>query len=1025
MSSYGLSFESPGYLALLAAVPVVWWLSFRGLAALGPVRRIVALGLRTLVLALFVLALAEMQLVHTTDRLTVIYLLDQSASIPQERRETMVDYVNAAVGAHREHRDRVGVIVFGREATVEVPPFDDDVVLAGVESSVDPNYTDLAAAMRLAQASFPEDASKRVVLVSDGDENLGDALEQAHTLAGAGVGIDVVPVHYPRGGEVIVERVSVPGAIREGQPFDLRVVLTNTREAGEGDSGVARGRLAIWRRSEGRSDLVGESEIELPPGPQGKRAFNVQQELEASGFYEYEAVFTPERPDDDTMPQNNRATSFAQIRGKGKVLLIEDEDAPGQFDRLVQTLRRQSFGNGDAGGQKLEVTVMPTSELFTNLAALQDYDSVILANVPRERFTDRQVSMLVHNTHAMGAGLIMLGGPSGFGAGGWANTELEKAMPVDFHVKSSKVVPRGALAMIMHASEMPQGNFWQKKIAEEALKALGPRDYCGVIHYDSGVGCTWLWKPPMSEVGRSRLLMLDFLGRMVPGDMPDFDPGLRMAEQALTALPDAAVKHMIVISDGDPTPPTNPVVRVLANSKITVSTVEVACHPGAQWTTMRDLAGATGGKHYKVQNASALPKIFQREARRVAQPLIYENPAGVAPQIRYPHEMLRGIKEPPRVTGFVMTTRKENPLVEVALISPQPGSEDNRTLLASWTYGLGKTVAFTTDAGTRWTADWTRWPQYDKLFGQMVVWSMRPVADAGKFTVSTDVEGSEVRVIVTALDKDDEYLNFLDMSGVVVAPESDAEGLETEPRSEALDLRLEQTAPGRYVGTFPAREPGSYFVSIQPGLGIEPIRTGVNVPYSDEFRGRGTNAALLGQLAELVPQGGRRGEVIDWPAHVDDVEPLLAVNTFRHDLLRATASQDAWHWLVLAGSCLFFFDVFVRRVQVGFAWVPVLAAKVRDRLLRRTTGDEKSEVLDRLRSSKAEVTDRVEQLRASTRFEPSPEAGEAATLDEFRAPPTPARPSPEQPSLASEKEEESYTERLLRAKKRLWKKTDE
>ncbi|MFH1918622.1 MAG: VWA domain-containing protein, partial [Planctomycetota bacterium] len=887
MLDYDISFESPWYLLLLAVVPVVWWFSFKGLAALGLGRRLVSLGLRSLVLVAFILAVAEIQLVHTNDQLTVIYLLDQSLSIPADRREAMVDYVNEAIERHREGEDQVGVIVFGRDAAIEIPPFDDDVQIARVESELDPDHTDLARAMRLAQASFPEDASKRIVLVTDGNENLGDAAEQAQRLVGAGVGIDVLPVRYQERGEVIVERVTIPGNVREGQPFDLRVVVTNTKQPAGSDAGAVPGRLVVKRRAEGRAQVISDDEVTLLPG---KQVYAVQQDIDASGFYQYEAEFVPSRPEDDTMQQNNRATTFAHIRGKGKVLVIEDEDTPGEFERFIRTLRRQSVEGEQLGGQKLEVTVRDSKQLFAGLAELQQYDAVILANVPRERFSDQQIRMLVRNTQQLGAGLVMLGGPNSFGAGGWTNTELEKAMPVDFQIQDAKVVPRGALAMVMHASEMAQGNHWQKKISEEALKALGPRDYCGVIHYDNAAGCAWLWKPGLCVVGGNSQQMLGRIDRMVPGDMPDFDPGMKLAFDGFKKVPDAAVKHMIVISDGDPSRPGRAVVNALANSKITVSTVAVGCHGPAGSKTLADLARATGGKYYSVQNAKALPKIFQREARRVAQPLIYENPLGVRPYVKFHHEITSGIGQTlPPIKGFVMTTRKDNPLVEVALVSPQPGAERNRTILASWTYGLGKAVAFTSDAGARWATDWTDWENYDKFFGQMVVWAMRPPADEGKFTVATDVEDGQVRVVITALDQDDEFLNFLDMSANVVRP---------GPELSTTELEIEQTAPGRYVGSFPARDSGSYFVMINPGAGKAPLRTGVNVPYSDEFRGRATNDPLLGQLAGLVPEGGTVGKLIEGPQSFDDG----AVNTFRHDLSKATSSQPVWHFLVLVGS---------------------------------------------------------------------------------------------------------------------------
>ena len=108
-------------------------------------------------------------------------------------------------------------------------------------------------------------------------------------------------------------------------------------------------------------------------------------------------------------------------------------------------------------------------------------------------FRDEQIEMLVRNTQQMGAGLVMLGGPNSFGAGGWANTKLEDAMPVDFQIKNAKIEAVGALVLVMHASEMAAGNHWQKVVAREAIQALGPMDYCGLLHWDDFGRETWLW----------------------------------------------------------------------------------------------------------------------------------------------------------------------------------------------------------------------------------------------------------------------------------------------------------------------------------------------------------------------------------------------------------------------------------------------------------------------------------------------------------------------------------------------------
>ena len=228
-----LVFNSPWYLLLLLLLPPMWWFSFRSLSGLGRWRRMMALALRTFVLVMIVAALAEMQFQRTSDRLTVIYLLDQSLSIPEARRAAMIRYTNASIREQRQDAkdDRAGVIVFGRNAEVEVPPVDFDIQLTQrVESQLDPEFSNLSSAMQRAMAMFPHDAAKRIVLVTDGNQNIGDALEEARSMADAGVSIDVMPVPLEQQTEVSVETVALPADVRLDQPFELRVVLNNATE---------------------------------------------------------------------------------------------------------------------------------------------------------------------------------------------------------------------------------------------------------------------------------------------------------------------------------------------------------------------------------------------------------------------------------------------------------------------------------------------------------------------------------------------------------------------------------------------------------------------------------------------------------------------------------------------------------------------------------------------------------------------------------------------------------------------------
>src|SRR4051812_4739785 len=546
-----LVFNNPWYLLLLAILPVMWWFGFGSLSGLGRWRRLMAIGLRTFVVLLIVAALAEMQFQRTSDKLTVIYLLDQSLSIPEARRDAMIDYVNASIRDQRksDKNDRAGVIVFGKNAEVEVPPVDFNVQLGhDVESLLDREFTNLSGAMQRAMSMFPHDAAKRIVLVTDGNQNIGDALAEARSVAEAGVSIDVMPVPLDRRSDVAVEKVAMPPDIRRNQPFEVRVVVNNALDnAGAGHP--IKGRVQIVRRAGEHSEtLVDEPQVIKP----GKSVFPFRQNIDQADFYTYEARFVPDNPADDGISQNNQASAFTHVQGNGLVLLIENAEQPGEFDHLVERLRHEG----------LEVVVQPSNRLFASLPELQRYDTVILADVPRasgedaasvSSFSDEQIKMLVRNTEELGCGLIMIGGPNSFGAGGWTNTELEKAMPVDFQIKSAKVVPVGALVLNMHASEIPQANYWQKIIAEEAVKALGPRDYCGLVYF--GNSDQWLWnltKGGMLRVGPNRGMMLAKIDKMQIGDMPNFEPSLAKAAAGLEGCTDAAGKHKDLGGGGGP-----------------------------------------------------------------------------------------------------------------------------------------------------------------------------------------------------------------------------------------------------------------------------------------------------------------------------------------------------------------------------------------------------------------------------------------------------------------------------------------
>ena len=551
MFDHSLAFDSPAYLALLALIPLLWWWGSRSLAGLGW-RRLPALVLRTLVLAAIVAALADVQWRRHSDRLTVVYLLDQSLSVPAELREEMLQYVGDSIAEHRraERGDRFAVIVFGRDAAVEVPPVDSQAALTPrVESLLDPEHTNLEAAIQQAKAVFPQDAARRIVLVTDGNQNLGSAYLEARSAAEDGVSIDVVPVYLDRRGDVLVEKVDAPPKARAGQPFEVRVVLVN--DSPEVSPSTVGGTLLVARRWGEREETIAEQRVTLPPG---KRVFTFAEKLDQADFYTYRARFSPDDAEADRVLQNNTATAFTHIRGRGRVLFIENAEEPGQFEVLVDRLR----------GEEIETTVRNTTELFHSIAELQRYDCVVLGNVSRSGgdsagevtfFSDAQIDMLVRNTRELGCGLVMIGGPETYGAGGWANTKLEEAMPVGFQIKSAKAIPVGALALVIDRSGSMNGEklAMSRAAAVAAVRALGPRDYVSVTAFDSAPQQVL----PLRRVGDHRTAAARISG-IGSGGGTDLYPAMRDGFSQLLQA-EASSKHMIVLTDGQT--PRRPIRR--------------------------------------------------------------------------------------------------------------------------------------------------------------------------------------------------------------------------------------------------------------------------------------------------------------------------------------------------------------------------------------------------------------------------------------------------------------------------------
>ncbi len=954
-----IQFSHPQWLLLLVpALAWTFWLAWRSDASLTRWRRWASTSLRVLVVLLLVAAVAGLQWRRLQEGMNVFFVLDRSDSIPSGLQEEARERANR-MARGKKPDDRAGFLIFGGDAALETEARE-AAEAEKIQAVVDAERTDISAAIRLGTAAFPEDGQKKLVVFSDGNENVGDAVAAVVAARSLGVTVDVLPIGEARGGDVAVNKLQIPANLKRGQTFDAKIFAVSDR--------AQAATVRLFRNGQ----LLGSQPVQLDAG---KNLFSFPQTLGEPGFYGYDVQI--EVPG-DTVAQNNRAAGFASVRGDPRILLVSS--APSEDAPLAAALRSAD----------LDVVVRDLGALPGTLAELQSYDAVFLSNVSAGDLGRDLMRLLESAVRDFGVGLVCLGGDNAFAAGGYRGTPLEAALPLDMELSSKKVLPKGALALLMHGMEFGNGNQVSREIAIAALDSLGPQDEMGVLLWDG----TEKWLFELQAVGDKRALAGAIAG-MNQGDLPSFQGLMQMGYDGLRGSA-ANLKHMIVFSDGDPNAPSAGLMNDLRAAKVTVSTVMIGGH--VQPNTMIQIAEQGGGRFYDVKSAAMLPQIFIKEAAVILKSAIFEEP--FKPQVAASSELTRGIggDEYPTLRGYVATTGK--PRAELPLLT---GNGD--PLLAHWQYGLGRSVAFTSDARSKWAQDWLGWERYRQFWTQVARWALRRV-DTADFNTEVSVEDGVGRISVEALDPEGDFRNFLRLRTTVVSP-----------RGDRQDVVLEQTGPGRYEARFDTREVGAYLLNLQElddqGEPTGSQVLGASVNYSPEFAASEPNPSLLRRLAEL---GG--GRILD----------PVRDNPFLLDRRRTHQPVDLWEWLLRLVVCLFVLDVAVRRVDIdreewGRWWT---GFRTRLGLGRARPAEDPQEALGALLARR----DRVRASRPQGGSAPVAPTDRDALFRPRQAPPAPAgqpaAPSPasgapaapEPGSAPADDGSAGTTSRLLEAKRR-------
>jgi Ca-activated chloride channel family protein len=937
----GLSVPRPEFLLLLLLLPLMaaaWW---RWPPPLPVGRSRLVLGSRLLMVTLLAVALAGVRLETPPQRRALVAVVDVSDSVKVngslDREAALVRQLEAS----KAPQDLFGIVTFAHTAEVELPPTQNPPPFLSFTTQPDPSYTDIGGALQLAAGLMPDGYAHQLVLISDGQQNLGDAASAVAALRAEGIRVDVIPVGRAPAHEAMVTGVEAPNQINLGATATVTVNLQST--------GPAAGHLTLLVDGQ----QVASRPVSLPAGA-SVETFAVPNL--GVGLHDVEAELDVQP---DTYAQNNVGEAAIRVVGRPLVLVLEGK--AGEAANVAAALQ--------AAG--MQVDVRQVEDAPTDTASLGEYDSIVLVDTPATSFPTSSMQAIADAVHDLGKGLVAIGGPSAYGPGGWAGTPLETALPVQMQIPNRKQKPKVAVVLVMETMEDPAADQVVLGAAEDVVNQLSPQDEVAVTDGMQGFAV------PMTPVVDKKSIDQKLQNASL-GDPPGYLTFLQMAYTALEKT-DASIKHIIVLGDGDAqADPPQAVQSFLQQAQahgVTTSAVGVDVHGVPQFMTyMQDIARWGGGQFYESESPSEVPQIFLQETQTSLRPWFEQE--AFEPRIAAPGDLLEGVDTTafPELGGYVVTTAK--PSAAQYLISPQQDP-----VLAAWSYGLGRSVAWTSDAEGIWTSNLLRSPVSAQLFARMVGWTLPEQTQGLQIVAQPSGDG-------LALEVSGQAVNGAQVQVSVIRPDLADVG-----------APVVEVAPGRWEGRVTTSTVGIYLIHAalqHDGQVLAQGDAAVALPYSPEYLELGRDLPFLRELAK---DGG--GIVLTSPPQAWSLPPPpLPVST------------DIFWPLLLIAVVLWPLDVAMRRITLSPRQVAANAAAL---LRERRAPDLEVEVPEEL----VRLRERVIRARRRGAVGPHPETPPGQPVSGLsRSATAPQKPAVSEGERRREEPEEVLSARLLEARRR-------
>lgn len=681
-----ITFEEPVWLILVLPVAAALWL--------WPLPGRLQTVLRTTALLLVVLGLARLALRLPDRSGVVIVVADRSSSMPPQAATAQEEIIRLLERSRRP-RDELGVISFGRHAVVESVPQRGN--FPGFRAEVGPDQSALADALELALTLIPANAGGRILVLSDGKWTGRDPMGAAARAAARGVAVDYRLLSRPQAGDLAIQSFDVPQSAAPGEGV-LMTAWVSAPRAQEIRYRLLRGeRVVASGRREVEGGLTRLMFRDLAPG---------------HGVTEY--LLEVEGAADDPVPENNRARALLTVRGEPTLLLASEAGERSGLARLLQS-----------GG--IRVVARFPGQVHWSADALMGYDAVLLEQVPASVVGGAGLETLATWVEVTGRGLMLTGGPKGYGAGGYFLSPLERVLPVSLESPREHLKMPVAIVVALDRSgsmAMPVGDGRTKMdLANlgtvQVLDMLGPQDELGVIAVDSSPHVIVpLGLVSQNAAERSRILSIESAGGGI------FIYEALSAAVRMIVESRAQRRHVILFADAADSEEPGAYRELLEKCReagITVSVIGLGTEADQDADLLKEIAARGGGECYFTADAHEIPRLFAQDTFVVARLAFVEE---LTPIRFTPERGMLGLtlaEEPPPIGGYNLCFLR--PGARQAVVT---ADENAMPVLAFWNAGLGRVLAFCGEADGQHAGPLASWPRVGDFYATLARWTMGP-----------------------------------------------------------------------------------------------------------------------------------------------------------------------------------------------------------------------------------------------------------------------------------------------------------